>query len=710
MLVYISTYPPRECGIATFTKDLSLSMGSLLDSKIIAMNDRKHNYDKNVIAKISAEKIEDYTKVASIINKNDQVEMVHIQHEFGIFGGEYGEYLITLLNDLKKPVITTFHTVLPDPSLKMKNIVREIIEKSKAIIVMNRHSRDILEKDYGAPSEKVLFIPHGIPNFPLSSGKEEKEKLNLSENIVLSTYGLISEGKGIEYFIQAIASVVKFFPNVKYLILGETHPVVKKREGEKYRNFLKSEVKRLNLSKNVIFYNKYLNSEDIRFFLNATDIYLSPMLDEKQSVSGTISFALGCGKPVISTSTFYAKSVVTEKRGILVGFKDPERISKAILEIINNPSKMKEMGINAYTDSRFMTWPNVALAHYDLYRKYVNFPDIKKIPDIKLNHLNNLTDNFGIIQFAKNTLPDLTYGYSTDDNARALIVAINHYLKEGNKKCLKIIKTYLNFIKIVQKKDGSFFNYVDKEKNIETGKISEDVQGRVVWSLGYLISQKNIPQQIIKEAEGIFNKSLPYIKNLKSLRAKAFSIMGLNSNKDLLRKFADSLLASFKKENQKKWNWFEDCLTYSSSKIPEALFVAYSTLKDEKYLKVAEKSLAFLMKKTFTKKEYLPIGQNGWYFKNKRRSLFDQQPEDPSSMVQALVSAYEITKKEEYKEKAIIAFEWFLGRNYLRQVMYDDFTGGCYDGLGKYSININQGAESTVCYLLARQSIEKVLS
>jgi len=710
MLVYISTYPPRECGIATFTKDLSLSMGSLLDSKIIAMNDRKHNYDKNVIVKISAEKIEDYTKVASIINKNDQVEMVHIQHEFGIFGGEYGEYLITLLNDLKKPVITTFHTVLPDPSLKMKNIVREIIEKSKAIIVMNRHSRDILEKDYGAPSEKVLFIPHGIPNFPLSSGKEEKEKLNLSENIVLSTYGLISEGKGIEYFIQAIASVVKFFPNVKYLILGETHPVVKKREGEKYRNFLKSEVKRLNLSKNVIFYNKYLNSEDIRFFLNATDIYLSPMLDEKQSVSGTISFALGCGKPVISTSTFYAKSVVTEKRGILVGFKDPERISKAILEIINNPSKMKEMGINAYTDSRFMTWPNVALAHYDLYRKYVNFPDIKKIPDIKLNHLNNLTDNFGIIQFAKNTLPDLTYGYSTDDNARALIVAINHYLKEGNKKCLKIIKTYLNFIKIVQKKDGSFFNYIDKEKNIETGKISEDVQGRVVWSLGYLISQKNIPQQIIKEAEGIFNKSLPYIKNLKSLRAKAFSIMGLNSNKDLLRKFADSLLASFKKENQKKWNWFEDCLTYSSSKIPEALFVAYSTLKDEKYLKVAEKSLAFLMKKTFTKKEYLPIGQNGWYFKNKRRSLFDQQPEDPSSMVQALVSAYEITKKEEYKEKAIIAFEWFLGRNYLRQVMYDDFTGGCYDGLGKYSININQGAESTVCYLLARQSIEKVLS
>lgn len=710
MLVYISTYPPRECGIATFTKDLSFSMGSLLDSKIIAMNDRKHNYDKNVIAKISAEKIEDYTKVASIINKNDQIEMVHIQHEFGIFGGEYGEYLITLLNDLKKPVITTFHTVLPDPSLKMKNIVREIIEKSKAIIVMNRHSRDILEKDYGAPSEKVLFIPHGIPNFPLSSGKEEKEKLNLSENIVLSTYGLISEGKGIEYFIQAIASVVKFFPNVKYLILGETHPVVKKREGEKYRNFLKSEVKRLNLSKNVIFYNKYLNSEDIRFFLNATDIYLSPMLDEKQSVSGTISFALGCGKPVISTSTFYAKSVVTEKRGILVGFKDPERISKAILEIINNPSKMKEMGINAYTDSRFMTWPNVALAHYDLYRKYVNFPDIKKIPDIKLNHLNNLTDNFGIIQFAKNTLPDLTYGYSTDDNARALIVAINHYLKEGNKKCLKIIKTYLNFIKIVQKKDGSFFNYVDKEKNIETGKISEDVQGRVVWSLGYLISQKNIPQQIIKEAEDIFNKSLPYIKNLKSLRAKAFSIMGLNSNKDLLRKFADSLLASFKKENQKKWNWFEDCLTYSSSKIPEALFVAYSTLKDEKYLKVAEKSLAFLMKKTFTKKEYLPIGQNGWYFKNKRRSLFDQQPEDPSSMVQALVSAYEITKKEEYKEKAIIAFEWFLGRNYLRQVMYDDFTGGCYDGLGKYSININQGAESTVCYLLARQSIEKVLS
>ncbi|HPL72538.1 MAG TPA: glycosyltransferase, partial [Candidatus Pacearchaeota archaeon] len=441
---------------------------------------------------------------------------------------------------------------------------------------------------------------------------------------------------------------------------------------------------------NVWFYNKYLNTKDIEYFLNATDLYLSPILDPKQSASGTMSFALGCGKPVVSTSTSYAKNIIKENEGILVGFRNPKEISKAIIEIISNPQKMKQMGSNAYVESRFMTWDNIALKHLRIYKKYIDIS--LKCPKLKLDHLKRLTDDYGIIQFANNTVPDISHGYSMDDNARALIVAVNEAEDD-------LANIYLNFIRNNQRKDGSFYNYVNKDRIVENGEIAEDVQGRVFWALGKTSKGKDI-----------FDKALPYIKNIKSPRAKAFAIMGLKEEKELMKKFADDLVNLFIKGKNKKWNWFEDCLTYSSSRIPEALLFAYSNLNEKKYLDVAQKSIDFLVSKTFSKNEYIPIGQNGWFLKNKRRALFDQQPEDPSSMVELLVYAYEITKKEEYKKKAIIAFEWFLGKNHLGQVVYDDSTGGCYDGLGKNSLNINQGAESTICYLMARIAIGKVLS
>ena len=688
MLVFISTFVPRECGIATFTRDLFDSLNT--GKGIVAMSDRKYHYDERVIGEIKEDKINDYIKIAQKLNNNDDAKLIHIQHEFGIFGGEYGEYILHFLNEIKKPVVITFHTVLPQPEEKRKEIIQKISQKVKAIIVMNLESKKILEEDYNIPKNLIFYIPHGIPSVPLSDGQKEKKELKLENNIVLSTYGLISAGKGIEYFIQALSEVVKYFPNVKYLILGETHPIVKRKEGEKYRNFLKSEVRRLGLQKNVWFYNKYLNTKDIEYFLNATDLYLSPILDPKQSASGTMSFALGCGKPVVSTSTSYAKNIIKENEGILVGFRNPKEISKAIIEIISNPQKMKQMGLNAYVESRFMTWDNIALKHLRIYKKYIDIS--LKCPKLKLDHLKRLTDDYGIIQFANNTVPDISHGYSMDDNARALIVAVNEAEDD-------LANIYLNFIRNNQRKDGSFYNYVNKDRIVENGEIAEDVQGRVFWALGKTSKGKDI-----------FDKALPYIKNIKSPRAKAFAIMGLKEEKELMKKFADDLVNLFIKGKNKKWNWFEDCLTYSSSRIPEALLFAYSNLNEKKYLDVAQKSIDFLVSKTFSKNEYIPIGQNGWFLKNKRRALFDQQPEDPSSMVELLVYAYEITKKEEYRKKAIIAFEWFLGKNHLGQVVYDDSTGGCYDGLGKNSLNINQGAESTICYLMARIAIGRVLS
>ncbi|MFA5228415.1 MAG: glycosyltransferase [Candidatus Paceibacterota bacterium] len=688
MLIIISTFVPRECGIATFSRDLFNSINVL--KGVVAMSDKKYNYGKEVVGEIREDRENDYIKMAQKLNENDGIRLIHIQHEFGIFGGEYGEYILNFLNEIKKPVVVTFHTVLSQPEEKRKEVVQKIAKKVKAIIVMNLESKDILEREYEIPKNTILYIPHGVPNVPFSDGEKEKKELKLEKNIILSTYGLISEGKGIEYFIQSLKDVIKIFPNVKYLILGKTHPVVKKRDGEKYRNFLKEEVNRLGLKKNVVFYNKYLNTKDIAYFLNATDVYLSPMLDPKQSASGTISFALGCGRPVISTSTSYAKNIIKENKGILVGFRDPKIISDAIIKMLNDLKMTKQMGLNAYTESRFMTWDNVALSHIEVYKKYV---EIKiDYPKIKLDHLKRLTDDYGIVQFANNTLPNMNYGYSMDDNARALIVAVNE--KED-----KLADIYLNFIKKNQKEDGSFYNYINKDRIIENKEIAEDVQGRVLWALGKTLKGREF-----------FNKALPYIKKIQSPRAKAFALLGLKSEQKLMKELADNLVELFLKGNKKKWKWFEDCLTYSSSRIPESLFFAYSNLGEKKYLEVAQKSTDFLISKTFSKDKYIPIGQDGWFLKDKRRALFDQQPEDPASIVELLVYAYEVTKKEEYREKAIIAFEWFLGKNHLKQVVYDDSTGGCYDGLGRYSLNINQGAESTVCYLMARQAIKKVAS
>jgi len=711
MLIYISTFPPRECGIATFTQDLNNAIHKTVKSKIIAINDNhKYKYNNDlIIDQITANNLQSFLNVAKKINQNKKIKLIHIQHEFGIFGGEYGECLIPFLKTVKKPIITTFHTVLPNPNKKLKDIVQTISKQSKKIIVMNKLSKKILEKEYKINKNKIDVILHGIPQTPLSDGYLEKKKLKLEKKKILSTYGLLNQGKGIEYVIQALPDVIKKHPNIIYLILGQTHPVIKRNEGEIYRNFLKKEIKRLKLEDNVKFYNKYLDTNKIIFYLNATDIYISPMLDEKQSVSGTISHALGCGKPVISTATSYAKSIITNGNGLLVGFKNPKSISKAIIALLDNPDeKTKKLSQNAYITTRNMTWQNIAIAHLNIYKKYINIDT--KLPTINLNHFENLTDDFGIIQFAKNIYPDISHGYSVDDNARAIIIATDYFQKTHNKKMLNLIKIYLNFISFVQKPNGEFLNYVSKNHKIENPETSEDVQGRIVWALGYLISQKNIPENIKLKAKNILKKSLPIIEKLESPRAKAFSIIGLHfyNEKEILKKLANSLMDNFHDTSSKKWNWFENYLTYSNSKLSEALFYAYISTNKKEYLKIAEKSLTFVRGIKFKNKKFSPIGQTGWYIKNKKHTKFDQQPEAVSSIIQTLIIAYKITSKQIYKKQAILAFQWFLGNNHLEQVMYDETTGGCYDGLGKYSININQGAESTISYLLARLEIEKL--
>ena len=719
-ILFLSSYPPRKCGIATFTQDLSNAFNKKFNpavkTEICALNNRIYNYNNNVIYQINATDLENYVLLAKKINARNDIKLINIQHEFGLFGGEYGDYLIPFLQALEKPVITTLHSVMSKPSSNLKRVVKAITNKCKAIVVMNKFSQETLERDYKIPQYKINYIPHGIPQVAYEPSKEYKKKLGYEERIVFSTFGLISKNKGIEYAIRALPKIIREFPNVIYLVIGETHPSVLKEQGEKYRSFLYREIDRLGLKNNVRFFDKYMTLEEIVCFLQATDIYISPCIDKKQSVSGTLSYALGCGRAVVSTATEYARHIINGKNGILVQFKNPEEIAKGVIQLISNERISKDIAAQAYKDTRPMIWPNVAQSYLKLYKKFTKLEiEENKLPEIKFDHIIKMTDNFGIIQHANYNKPNERFGYSLDDISRALIACAMYYKNNPSPQLKKMMDIYIKFIKFARRKDGSFANMVSSRKR-KDGSFEEDAQGRTIWALGYVLAQDYLPKNIKKEAYKLFRSSVPLLNKIKAPRSIAFAIAGLyyylktipnNKLKKTFRILSCRLVKLYKNNACPDWSWFEEYLTYSNSKLSEALFYAYDLLKDKNFLRIAESSLKFLESITLDNKFYMPIGQKGWYFKNKQRSYFDQQPEDASSMVQTEVLAYKITKNKDYFKKALKIFHWFLGKNHLGLMVYDETTGGCNDGLGKYELNLNQGAESTISYVMARLSFEE---
>ncbi len=731
-ILYLSSFPPRECGIATFTRRLTDAIDKEIapnvKSKICAINSNGtsiYNYPRKVIMQINETEMEDYIKRAYDINKRPEIKIVNIQHEYGLFGGEQGEYLMAFLELLQKPFVITMHTVLPRPDEKMQKVTHIIAEKAVGVTVMNKTAKELLHQVYKIKKNKIHVIPHGVFHVPFPSKNNAKRKLNLQGKFVLSTFGMISRDKGIEYAIKALPDIVKQYPNVLYLIIGATHPQVLKDEGEKYRNMLKRLIVKHKLQKNVKFYNKYISEKEIPDFLRATDVYIYPMLSREQASSGSLSDAMSCACPAIATKSQYAKSIINHQRGYLVNFRNSTQIRSALFDLIEDKVLRKEMTKNAYFYTRYMTWQNVALSYFKLFNKHAKIipQDNSKLPPIKLNYIKNLTDNFGIIQFATHTKPDHHSGYCVDDNARALLGCVEQYEKRKSSATAKLIDIYLNFINFTQKNNGHFHNFVSYHKTYNDLNESDDSFGRTIWALGRTISSTclNESQQIL--ANKLFKKSYQNIPRQLSNRALAFTIIGLyyiansphnnyQNIKNTINTLANKLIKNLQNTTAKQtngWYWFEDVLTYSNYKLPESLFRAYKITKNKQYKEIAEKTLQFLNTITFEKIEYFsPIGQDGWYYRNGKRAYFDQQPEDAASAVEALVIAHQITKKKIYKEQADLAFGWFLGKNHLNQMVYDEATGGCYDGLGKYSLNFNQGAESTLSYFLARLAIEHI--
>ncbi len=724
---FFSNFPPKECGIATFSKHLSSAMDKQwnpkVKSKVIAINDEEsfYDYSNRVIHQVSKNDIESYIEIAKRINESEDLKIICVQHEFGIFGGEYGSYIVPFLEALQKPVVVTFHTVLPDPDDQMKRVVQSIAKRSSALIVLANAAADILVKDYGIEREKIRVVYHGIENVPFQGTENAKKKLGLSGKTVLLTIGLVSRGKGIEYMIQALPKLVKKYPELLYLVVGETHPAVRKHEGESYRNELINLSKKLGVDKHVKFYNKYVSDEEWIQYMLAADIYIGTNLERNQMSSGPIAEAIGYGgRAVVATPSFCAEELLADGRGMLAEFKNPDAFARAIDKILSNPEMKKEMERLAYAFSRQMTWRNVAIQYLRIFNEIVKLREetIEKFPKIKLNHLRNLTDEVGMIQFCRHSAPDKSSGYTLDDNARALIFAVQHskmYDSPSSDLSSKLSKTYLQFLEKAQEQDGNFKNNLGNEEEL-TNPHSQDSFGRAIWALGFAINNSNDPE-IKEKAKLLFDRSISHIDNITSPRAKASCILGLGhyyqsqgniETLSKLRKLANDLTSLYKRESSKEWHWFEAILTYSNSTLPESLFFAHSLTGDKQYLEVARKTLDFLTNLTLIDGEFCPIGQNGWYNRHGERAFFDQQPLDVSGLVLTYLTAYKITKEKDFYDKAVLAFNWFLGKNHLKQMMYDEATGGCYDGLGRHTVNLNQGAESTISYLTARLFLEEL--
>ncbi len=721
-IVFFGTYPPRECGIATFTQDLLSSsqnyLGPLVECKVAALNLSPldtYKYPKEVEWEIDQNSKDDYINLAKIFNEDENISGVIIQHEYGIFGGPEGELLLSFMKMCKKPMLVTLHTTLPTPSPKMESVTAKIIELASTIVVLTHKSKEIIDNLYPESLGKVFVIPHGIHPSIFSGPKKFKNKLEFENRTILTTFGLLSRGKGIEFALQALPEIVKKYPSVLYLILGETHPVIRRNEGEKYRLELAKLVKKLDLGKHVRFYDQYFSLRDLLEFLKATDIYISTSINPNQAVSGTLSYALGTGLAVISTEFAQAKEIVTPETGRLVPIKNSPAFTHALLDLLSDGKRLEEMHLNAYRMTRPMLWSNVAGEYLSLLERLV-------IPAIKIDHLINMTDDFGLFQFASLNIPNKDFGYTLDDNARALIFC-SWLIKQSPTKELEVLlRLYLSFIKKCQLKDGSFANYIgfnDKLPTIQNDNEDlQDTQTRGLWALSEIMTNGNLPDDIREQAKTIFLLNLKLETELTHLRAKALAIKSFALALPVLpqirskllvgiKDYADSLVVALKDNSVKSWRWFESDLNYNNALLSESLLIAGEILNDDNYTNKGLISLDFLIGKTFSK-TYMPIGHSKWYKNNQKRSNYDQQPEDPAAMILALSKAYKYTGEENYKKLANKCFSWFLGNNSLKKALYDLKSGGCYDGLHPDRVNLNQGAESLVAYLMSSFIITKL--
>lgn len=728
-ILIITTYPPRECGIATYSQDLIFALNNKFtksfDVKICALETEheKYFYDNNVNYVLETDNQNSYATLAKNINENPTISMVLIEHEFGLFKTNETDF-IQLLQTINKPIIVALHTVLPNPDKALQAIMQNINDNVNSFIVMTNNSSKILQEVYHIDANKVSVIPHGTHLVEHSNKEVLKEKYNVAGRKVISTFGLLSSGKCIETSINALRTIVKQHPEVLFLVIGKTHPVVFKSEGEKYRENLEARINALQLNNYVKFINKYLPLDELLEYLQLTDIYLFTSNDRNQAVSGTFSYAISCGCPIISTPIPHAIEVLDEGTGIIIDFENGQQLAQQVNNLLDNDQLRSCISSNGIHKLAPTAWENSAISHAILFEQ-ISHKEIElhyKVPPINLNHFKNLTTDFAMIQFSIINQPDSNTGYTLDDNSRALVAICQHYELKKDKNDLEYISKYFHFIKYCLQPESYFLNYVDVDKKF-TKQNSEnlaDSNGRAIWALGYLISiGDKLPTELIEEAKATMQLALVNVCKIHSPRAMAFIIKGIyysnikNPSDDnilILKHLADKLVQMYKHENDENWHWYESYLTYGNSILPEAMLCAFLATGNEIYKTIAKTSFDFLLSKIFINDVIKVVSNKGW-LQNNSDSLNEQiggeQPIDVSYSIIALSKFYDVFQEETYLQKMEIAFNWFLGKNHLKQIVYNPCTGGCYDGLEDTYLNLNQGAESTVSYLMARLTIEK---
>ncbi|MBC7642645.1 MAG: glycosyltransferase [Flavobacterium sp.] len=728
-IIFLTSFPPRECGIATYSQDLVKALNNkfkkTFNIKICAVvNDNdKNEYNDEVKYILNTDCVASFDELSQKISDNDNIKMILVQHEFGFYNNNESAF-IKFIYTITKPIVVAFHTILPNPNDVLKLNVQQIAHAADALIVMTKSSKAILEKDYKIDESKINVIAHGTHLVQHFDKNFLKDKYDLSNRKILSTFGLLSSGKSIETTLYALPEIIKKNPDVLFLIIGKTHPTVFTKEGEVYREFLNQKIEALNLQNNVKFINKYLQLNELLEYLQLTDIYLFTSKDPNQAVSGTFAYAISCGCPIISTPIPHAIEVLKDDSGIIIDFENPKQLAREVNNLLENEKHRKDISLNGLHKIAPNSWENSAIQHALLFQKitHYSFELNYKIPEINLNHLKNMTTDFAMIQFAIINQPDINTGFTLDDNARALVATCQHFELTGNNSDMDYIIKYYEFIDFCLQKEGFFLNYVDVDKNF-TRQNSEnlaDSNGRAIWALGYLLSISHLlSKELIANANQTLQFALLNVNKIHSTRSMAFIIKGVfYANKScnsfesvsIIKHFADKLVQMYRHESKPDWEWFESYLTYGNSILPEAMLCAYLSTGNLVYKNIAEKSFNFLLLKIFTTTNIKVISNRGWLQSDQKidkNLVGGEQPIDVAYTILALSKFFDVYKKQDYLRKIKIAFSWFLGNNHLHQIIYNPCTGGCYDGLEDTYVNLNQGAESTVSYLMARLTIEK---
>jgi glycosyltransferase involved in cell wall biosynthesis len=732
-IAFIGNHLPRQCGIATFTTDLCQAIAREYEQTtclVVAINDipNGYRYPSRVWFEIAEQDIAAYRQAADFLNFNN-VDLVCLQHEYGIFGGPAGSHILALLRELRMPVVTTLHTVLREPNPHQRIVMEELAQLSDRLIVMSQRAVSFLQEIYHVPADKIDMIHHGIPDFAFIDPNFYKDQFGVEGKKVLLTFGLISPNKGIEYVIEALPAIRRRHPDVVYIVLGATHPHVKRREGEDYRLRLQRLARELGVENHVIFHNRFVRLEELMEFIGAADIYLTPYLNPEQIVSGTLAYTLGAGKAVISTPYWYAEELLADGRGMLVPFRNSQAIAETVIEMLDNEVVRHTMRKRAYQFGREMIWSTVAhrymesfeRAHHDrvlhprpAFVARTMGQEMGELPTLKLDHLYRLTDNTGILQHAVFTVPNYDEGYTTDDNARALLVAVLLEEMEGgsSEEAGRLGARYLAFLwHAFNTQSGRFRNFAafNREWQEEVG--SEDSHGRALWALGSLLG-RSMDDGLHGAANRLFHMALPAALEFTSPRAWAFILIGLHDYlrripgdriaQNVLETLSERLWKLYQDHATPDWPWCEEIVSYCNAHLAQALLLWGIYTDRAEIIQQALRSLEWLAEvQCAPEGHFVPIGNHGFYRRGGERARFDQQPVEAHAMVAACLTAYRATGDDRWYAEARRAFEWFLGRNDLHLPLYDPVSGGCRDGLHPDRANENQGAEATLSFLLS---------